>query len=325
MNLVFIIIGIVILVVAGELLVRGAVNMAYRFHISTLVVGMTVVSFGTSMPELLVSLQASLGGHPGIAMGNVIGSNIANLALVLGLTAIVFPIVVDKNSYKVDWPMLMLSTLMVFAFMWSNVDYYLAGDNITIISFWNGLIMVTLLSSFSVFLIYKSRKKTKAGYASGEAEVPVISTPIAKDIIYIVIGSVGLSYGANLLVEGTIGMASVLGISDYIISVTIVAFGTSLPELMTSVMAAFKRESDLSVGNLIGSNIFNILGILGITAMVKPIPVTHQVLYNDMYWVIGSAFILLPMMLTRKKISRPEGVLLFLTYCGYIFFVVSNK
>jgi cation:H+ antiporter len=324
LNTILIVLGILILVAGGELLVRGAVNIALRFQISTLVVGMTVVSFGTSAPELLVSLEAMYGGHPGIAIGNVVGSNIANLALVLGLTAFIFPIEVSRNSYRIDWPVLMLSTLLVFAFMWFNIDYSMSGEYITSINWGNGVVMVSILIGFSYFLIWKSRKTTKAVHRESSEELEIPKTSVVKDIVFIVLGSVGLSAGAHFLVEGTIGLASTLGISDYIISVTIVAFGTSLPELMTSVVAAFKKHSDMSVGNLIGSNIFNILGILGITAIFKTIPISELVLKVDMIWVLGISLLIFPMMVTRKRISKPEGAVLFLVYLVYLYFTVTN-
>lgn len=325
MNIFLIIAGILVLVGGGELLVRGAVKIALRFHISTLVVGMTVVSFGTSAPELLVSMEAMFTGHPGIAVGNVVGSNIANLALVLGLTAIIFPIEVDKNSVRVDWPMLMISTVLVFAFMWWNYDASNIAANASYINWVNGVFMVSLLVGFSYFLIWKSRKKTKARHAEMDEEPEEPTSSLVKDVLFVIVGSAALSYGAHLLVDGASGLADVLGISDYVISVTIVAFGTSLPELMTSVVAAFKRHSDLSVGNLIGSNIFNILGILGVTAIFKEIPISMHVLTNDMWWVLGITLLALPMMITRKRISKLEGSLLFGIYCLYIYFVVVGS
>jgi cation:H+ antiporter len=325
MNVLYIISGILILILGGELLVRGAVNVALRFHISTLVVGMTVVSFGTSAPELLVSLEAMFSGHPGIAVGNVVGSNIANLALVLGVTAIIFPIQVSKNSYKLDWPMLMFSSFLVLGFMWMNYDPMMGDGYDAKLTHWNGWVMVALLIWFSVYLIRKSRKHTKAQHAVEEFVPDVPKTSIWIDILYIVLGSLGLSVGAHFLVQGTVGLATVLGISDYVISVTVVAFGTSLPELITSAVAAFKRQSDLSVGNLIGSNIFNILGILGVTAIFKEIPISSRVLNNDMWWVIGVSAIIFPLMITGKRINKWEGGALLLIYSVYIYFVVTKS
>jgi len=325
LNIVLIIVGIIILVIGGELLVRGAVTIAQRFHISTLVVGMTVVAFGTSAPELLVSLEAMFEGHPGIAIGNVVGSNIANIALVLGVTAVIFPILVSRNSYRVDWPFMMLATFMVYGFMWLNFDPEMGGEYVSSINRMNGIIMVSLLVGFSCFLIWKSRKVTKAIHKEAKQEPKIPKSSVTKDVLFVVIGSVGLAGGAHLLVEGTVGLATVLGISDYVISVTVVAFGTSLPELMTSVMAAFKRHSDLSVGNLLGSNVFNILGILGITAIFKEIPISELVLNIDMLWVMGISLVVFPMMITRKKISKVEGFILLALYCSYLYFTVVRS
>lgn len=323
MNIVLIIVGIIILVIGGELLVRGAVAIAQRFHISTLVVGMTVVAFGTSAPELLVSLEAMFEGHPGIAIGNVVGSNIANIALVLGVTALVFPIVVSRNSYRLDWPFMMLATLIVYGFMWLNYDP--SGAYVSSINWINGIVMVSMLVGFSYFLIWKSRKVTKASQKDVEDDLEIPKGSVVKDVFFVAIGSIGLAGGAHLLVEGTVGLATILGISDYVISVTVVAFGTSLPELMTSVMAAFKRHSDLSIGNLLGSNVFNILGILGVTAIFKEVPISSLVLSTDMLWVIGISLIVFPMMLTQKKISKWEGVVLLALYCTYVYFTVMRS
>lgn len=313
------------MVLGGELLVRGAVTIAQRFHISTLVVGMTIVAFGTSAPELLVSLEAMFEGHPGIAIGNVVGSNIANIALVLGVTAIIFPIAVSRNSYRIDWPVMMITTLMVYAFMWVNFDPAMGGGYISKITWVNGIIMVSVLVGFSYFLIWKSRRVTKATHKENDEIPETPKSPLVKDLFFVILGSVGLSGGAHLLVEGTVGLATVLGISDYIISVTVVAFGTSLPELMTSVMAAIKRHSDLSVGNLLGSNIFNILGILGVTSIFKTVPISELVLEIDMLWVIGISAIVFPMMVTRKKVSKMEGVVLLALYVIYLYFTILKS
>lgn len=323
MDFLFIVLGIIVLLIGGELLVKGAVQMALRFHISTLVVGMTVVSFGTSAPELLVSLKAMFAGYPEISVGNVVGSNIANIALVLGVTAIIFPIEVTANSYKIDWPMLMYSTFLVFGFMYLNYDAVMTGDDVTFLSWENGIIMIFSLVAFSVFLIRKSRKQIKGRLKETEAEYVLPKSSVIKDLFFIGVGSAGLSYGASLLVDGTIGVAAAFGISDYIISVTVVAFGTSLPELITSAMAAFKRHSDLSIGNLIGSNIFNILGILGVTSLFSEIPITQQVFATDMWWVIGISAILFPLMVSGKKIGNWEGVGLVTVYVIYVYSVIS--
>jgi cation:H+ antiporter len=209
--------------------------------------------------------------------------------------------------------------------MWYNVDYVAGARHITSLNWMNGLVMVSILVGFSYFLIWKSRKSTRANHAKMDFVPEIPKTSLIKDVAFILIGSIGLSAGAHFLVEGTVGLASVLGISNYVISVTVVAFGTSLPELMTSVMAAFKKHADLSVGNLIGSNIFNLLGILGITSLFKTIPITEIVLKGDMIWVLGISVLIFPMMVTRKRISKAEGTVLFLMYCIYIYFTVTQN
>ena len=193
MDFLIIVLGIAILLVGGELLVKGAVNVALRFHISTLVVGMTIVSFGTSAPELLVSVKAMLAGYPEISVGNVVGSNVANIALVLGITAIIFPIEVTANSYKIDWPMLMLSSFLVLGFMYWNYDPVMTGDFVTFLSWGNGVVMLAFLVGFSVYLIRKSRKVIKGNISSDEEYVHPPQSSIFKDVLFIGIGSLGLS------------------------------------------------------------------------------------------------------------------------------------
>tara|TARA_B100000780_G_C21115181_1_gene451089 strand:- start:85 stop:1026 length:942 start_codon:yes stop_codon:yes gene_type:complete len=312
MSYILLVAGLITLIIGGEILVKGAVNLAFRFRVSTLVVGMTIVSFGTSTPELLVSVKAALGGHPDISIGNVVGSNIANLALVLGLTALVWPIAVDRNSLRIDWPMMMGSSILVYLFM---LDHELV--------FWEGAILFITLIAFSVFLIIKSRKDNKLATESPE-ETQVEGKPW-KDVLYILLGCAGLAFGADWLVDGAVDVAQSFGVSDLIISVTIVAFGTSAPELITSILAAFRHQTDLSVGNLIGSNIFNINAILGITSLITPISVNQEVISFDMVWVSAIAFIVMPFMITHKTISRLEGAILFLIYVAYIVTIFMLK
>jgi len=303
--------GLIILILAGEALVRGAVGIAEKLNIPTLVIGLTIVSFGTSAPELLVSLKAALNNHPEIAIGNVIGSNIANIALVLGITTMILPITVKRSSVRVDWPIMMGATVLFFIFILNNkIEWY------------EGLIFTLGIISFNVYLFWNAKRQNKK-----EQTKIVVSEGKNKgvfiNIVLIIIGSAGLAFGADCLLDGAVDMASNFGISEHVIGVTIVAFGTSVPELITSVMAAFKKETDISVGNLIGSNIFNILGVLGITSLVKEIPVTKDVVSEDALWVLAISFILFPLMIIGFKINRIRGFLLFTFYCVYIYFVVS--
>jgi cation:H+ antiporter len=313
MDLIYLIGGLLILISGGELLVRGAVRIAYKLHISTLVVGMTIVSFGTSAPELLVSIEAANSGHPQFAIGNVIGSNIANIALILGIAAIIFPIRVDKNSLRVDWPMMMASTVLVYLFM-------LRSNSIV---YWQGIIMIALLLLFSYLIIWKSRSENRK-VARKKVKKATIKS-YAMDVALIVLGSLGLSMGSNILVTGATGIAAEFGISDFVISVTIIAFGTSLPELITALVAAVRRQADISVGNLIGSNIFNLLGILGASSMVSEIPIGNTILFNDMIWMIGVSFLILPFMISGRRINRLEGLVLLLVYLAYMFMIYQQN
>lgn len=315
MTYLFLVLGLSTLIVGGEFLVNGAVGIAKKFHISTLVIGMTVISFGTSAPELIVSIKAALSGVPEIAIGNVIGSNIANIALVLGITVIIFPIVIDKNSKIIDWPMMMFSSVLFYVFFLFFGEGY-------IIERWEGIVLFLMLLAFIYFLISNSRKKTKKNAKESVSEAEEESqVNIWKSIGSLTLGFVGLYFGATWLLDSAVILAGEFGMSNEVIGLTVIAFGTSVPELVTSAVAAFKKETDISIGNLIGSNIFNIMAVIGITAIVKPIPVGLESNYH-MLWMLGIAFALLPLMLIGKKLGRLKGFMLFGTYVVYITLVV---
>jgi cation:H+ antiporter len=311
MEYVLLIGGLIVLIIAGELLVRGAVGIAEKFNIPTLVIGLTIVSFGTSAPELFVSLKATLNNHAELAIANVIGSNIANIALVLGITSMILPITVKKSTVKVDWPIMMGVSILFFLFILNNV-----------IEWYEGLIFTLGIISFNFFLFWNASRQNKKVVENFEAPEEK-KQKLFLNIGLIVSGSIGLAFGAGWLVDGAKIIASNFGVSEYVIGVTIVAFGTSVPELITSVMAALKKETDISVGNLIGSNIFNILGVLGITALVKEIPVSDFVVNGGVLWMLAISLLLFPLMLFGYKINRVKGFLLFGFYCIYIYFVVT--
>ncbi len=313
MEYVLLIGGLIILIIAGESLVRGAVGIALKFNIPTLVIGMTIVSFGTSVPELLVSLKAALNNHPELAIGNVIGSNIANIALVLGITTMILPINVKRKTTKVDWPIMIAATILLYIFILNNnIEWY------------EGLIFTLGLIGFNVFMFWKAKKEDIELDIELDIEVEQKKpSKIVFNIFLIIAGSIGLAFGAGWLLDGAVQIASDFGVSEHVIGVTIIAFGTSVPELITSVMAAIKKETDISVGNLIGSNIFNILGVLGITSLVKEIPVSTQVITNDVFWLLAISFIIFPLMIIGYKVNRIRGLILFVSYCIYIYFVVS--
>ena len=311
MEYVLLIGGLIVLIIAGEALVRGAVGVALKFNIPTLVIGMTIVSFGTSAPELLVSLKAALNDHPELAIGNVIGSNIANIALVLGITTMILPIVVKRPTARIDWPIMMVTIILFYIFILDQK-----------IVWYEGVVLTIGLVAFNYYMFWSAKKDKEIEVLDEETE-EVKKSSILVNILYIAGGAIGLVLGASWLLDGAVAIASNFGVSEHVIGVTIVAFGTSVPELITSLVAAFKKHTDISVGNLIGSNIFNILGVVGITAMVKEIPVSMQVITNDIYWVLGISFLVFPLMIIGYKINRLRGFALFAAYCIYIYFVVS--
>lgn len=308
MSILFILIGLALLVVGGEFLVRAAVALSLKFNISKMVIGLTVVSFATSAPELLVSLQAALDGFSDISLGNVIGSNIANLGLVLGITAIISPLVIDRDFYSFNWPVMMLFSIVLYFFLDS-------GGNLSRIE---GIVLLAAISLYLLLLIQKARKSHKDVEGLDES---LKRTSGFKTGVWLIIGGVALYGGSELLVSGAVDLAAMLGVSERVISVTMIAIGTSVPELAASVIAALKQEKALSLGNLIGSNIFNIASVLGITAIIQPIFVnSEKILSSDIFWMIGYAFILIPLAFLPRKfiISRYKGMILFV---GYVVFV----
>lgn len=304
--------GLVVLVLGGDFLIKGSSSIALKMKLSPLVVGLTIVAFGTSAPELLISVKAALTSSPDLAMGNVIGSNICNLALVLGLTAIISPIYVKRNTIWIDWPMTMGSSLLL---------YILVREGL--INSYEGLIFILILVLYLFFVIRKSRKDINvARELQQEFNLPKSSSTYLKDFTYIAIGSIGLFFGAELFVSSAQDLARNLGIEERIIGITVVALGTSLPELVTATVASFKKETDLALGNLMGSNIFNILSILGITSIIKEIEVSDVILNTDIIWMLGITLIILPMMLSKRQIGRIEGIILLFIYIYYTYTVV---
>ena len=303
--------GFVLLVIGGDFLVRASVSLSFKLNLSKMVIGLTVVSFATSMPELLVSLNAVLKGSPDIAINNVIGSNIANIGLVLGITAICTTIEVDKSFYKFNWPALLIFSLLVYFFL--RNDYQLSSLE--------GVILFTTLLVFIILLIKNSRV-SKFEIDNEMNSLSSISN--FKIIIWLIIGGISLYYGADWLVNGAVSVANQLGMSEAVISVSLVALGTSVPELAASIVAVIKKERALSLGNLIGSNIFNIGSVLGLTAIVDNITIEDpEILSRDVLWMLAFVFALLPLVIIskRNKLQLKEGFLLVLIYVFFMFMV----
>jgi len=316
MSLLWVILGLILLVVGGEFLVRSSVALSFKFNISKLVIGMTVVSFATSAPELLVSLQAALDGSSDIALGNVIGSNIANIGLVLGVTALISPLGIDKNFYKLNWPMMMLLSVVMYFILES-------GD---VLDFKEGLALFLALIIFLYVLIKRSKSEPETHIEDLDDDLKITSN--FKIIIWLLIGAASLYFGSEWLVRGAKEMAISLGVSERVISITMVAVGTSVPELAASVIAALKKEKAISLGNLIGSNIFNIASVLGLTAMIQPIYVNNpNILTNDIFWLMGFAAILLPFVFLPKKfeIGRIKGFILIAAYVAFVVLAFTGE
>ena len=299
--------GFFVLIYSGDFLVRGGVSLAKNFKVSTLVIGVTVVSLGTSLPELFVSAEAAFKGYPEMAIGNVIGSNIANIALVLGLTTIVFPLVVKKTSAYFDTPFMIIISILLYILLLDN--------SLQIIE---GIIFVALLAFF-IYNTFRKSIKNKSINPEDKGK-PKYTTGIS--IIIILLSSIGLKFGAEWLVTGAVFVAKQFNVSETIISVTLIAFGTSVPELATSLIAAFKKEPDISVGNIVGSNIFNILGVLGVTSIIKGVDITDPVIMGfHIYWMLTIAVLLFIVLLPvfKLKMQRIKGILFFIFYITYIW------
>lgn len=304
MEYVLLIIGIGLLVLGGNYLVKGAVGLANRFNVSPLLIGVTIVSFGTSAPELIVSIQATLDGTPGIAIGNIIGSNIANIGLVLGLTIAIRPVLINRRKYIASWIVMFISSLMFFGFgMDGEIDST------------EGLFLVAGLLAFISLSIRNMKPDVSIDETRLNLKPPII-------FVYFALGAAGLYFGSEMLISNAVSIAQQLGVSEFIIGVSIVALGTSLPELATSLVASIRGENSISLGNLLGSNVFNIFAVLGITSLVKPIPVDYFLVYIDLPIMLGFVVLLGLFMFLGKKMGRIEGIALiiaYLTYIGYNF------
>jgi len=308
MNLLLIVIGLVLLVLGGNWLLKSAVGFSLRLKIPKIVIGMTVVSFATSVPELIVSVKSALENHADIAFGNVIGSNIANLGLVLGITILISTISVEKSFYKTDWPVMIISSALLYVFI--------AFDGI--LQRYEGIILFSFLLIFLVYLL----KFQKTAAVVDELPEDDEELPLYKDVLFLIIGGVALWGGSELLINGAVGMAKFYNVSERIIGVTIVSIGTSIPELAASVIAVLKKEKAISLGNLIGSNVFNILAVLGITSMITPITITDQgLLSNDIFWMLGIAFLVFPLVFApvKMKLTWKEGLILLFLYVFFIY------
>ncbi len=308
MSYIFLLTGFIILIISGKYLVKGGIDLAHKLNLSKLVIGVTIVSFGTSAPELFVSVIAAYNNHPELAVGNVFGSNIANIGLVLAITALIIPIPVKSATVKFNTPVMLFFTVLL----------YIAISN-GIIHRFEGCIAVMLLIGYVVISYFKGKK-----IAIDEFDQSKKYLHWSLALVIIILSTIGLAAGSNLLVKGASEIALTWGIDERIIAITIIAFGTSLPELVTSVMAAVHKEMDISVGNIVGSNIFNILGVLGVTGIVRDIRIEDSFIRVDFFWVFAISLLLFAFILPFKggTINRWKGLFLLIAYIVYIYRIV---
>lgn len=310
-NFLFIVLGLIFLVIGGNLLLKSAVALSLRLNIRKIIIGMTVVSFATSAPELIVSIQAALDGFPDLALGNVVGSNIANLGLVLAIVIILGSIDVRPSFYVTDWPVLMVASLLFFGFIYSD----------GVLSRWEGTIMLIVLF---LFLVYLLRYQQPAVVE----DLPDTHKPLLlyTAVLYLGLGGLGLWGGSELLIRGSVDLATDFGVSDRVIGVTIVSVGTSIPEFAASLIAVLKKQKAISVGNLIGSNIFNLLAVLGITSLITPITAVDQnLITHDIFWMLAIAFVILPLVFLPKglRLGWRDGLVLLVLYAVFIYSTIQ--
>ena len=307
-----ILVGLALLSIGAEALVRGSAALALRLGITPLVVGLTVVAFGTSSPELVVSVKASLDGNGAIALGNVVGSNICNIALILGVSALIKPVRIEAQVIRREIPVLIFASILLWAM--------LAGGEL---QRWMGLLLTVGLVAYIAFSYGGARAEKNEAVREEFAEA--LPAPEARrawvDVLFVLVGLAMLLFGANLFVDGAVAVAERFGVSQAVIGLTIVAVGTSLPELATSIVAAFKGEGDIAVGNAVGSSIFNILCILGVAALIRPMATTG-ISMVDLAVMTACAVLVMPMMRSGFCLNRWEGIFLLAVYVGYLYYVI---
>ena len=307
MDFLGIIFGIVLLSHGGDLLTKSSVDISLKFSVPKIIIGMTVVSFATSAPELIVSLNATIEGFPSFALGNVLGSNIANMGLVLGILCVIYPVTLKPRFYSSDFPIMMISTILFFIFIYT-------GSSISRIE--GILLLISIVVILAYLFLYQ---KNSISEFSEEIDLHKIS--IFRSFFYIIFSGFLLWLGSETLIKSAINVANKFQISERVISISMVALGTSIPELAASIVASLKKQNDLSIGNLIGSNIFNLLVVLGVTSTILPIEnIDSKIIFSDMIWVIAFSLIIFPLAYIKKKnvLSRKKGIILLVLYLVFI-------
>jgi cation:H+ antiporter len=316
LNFLFLVIGLTLVVFGANILVDGAASLAKKFNIPNIVIGLTVVAFGTSSPELAISTYSAATGSSEIAIGNIVGSNIANILLILGITSIIYPLTILRNTVLKEIPLSLLAAIILFVMV---NDVALANESKNIISLSDGIILLSFLAIFMYYLVHLAK-------TSGEdEEISIINMSKSKSILYIIGGLAFLISGGKVFVDAAVKLAESFGMSQAVIGLTIVAVGTSLPELATSVVAALKKNSDIAVGNIVGSNIFNVFFILGISSVISPLP-KGQIDNIDLYTCIFASLVLLgaSYFFGKHKITKYEGIFFLVCYIVYLSYQVSK-
>lgn len=317
-NSILIVVGFVLLIKGADFLVTGAASLAKRFHVSDIAIGLTIVAMGTSAPELVVNIISGTGGYDGAVFGNIIGSNIFNMFLILGVAAVIYPITVQKNSLWKEIPYSLLATLVFFVLV-NDVLFFGAMENI--LSVGDSIILLVMFSLFLIYIFFNLKKGIKS-----EEEGDIIIFTSVKTTLMVIGGLVGLTFGGKLIVDNAVQVARFFDVSERLIGLTILAAGTSLPELATTVVAALQRKSDLAVGSIIGSNVFNVLLVLGTSGLVSASnsPLTFDTVLNtDLYMIMGGTFMLFVFMYTlgKYKLDRAEGLIYLLCFFSYTYYL----
>lgn len=318
LNYLFLLGGIALIIFSANWLVSGASSLAKRFEISDLVIGLTIVAFGTSAPELTVNIFSALQGSVDIAIGNVLGSNIANIFLIVGISAIIFPLAIQKNTTWKEIPLSLLAAVVLGIIANDRlIDNSPAGNFVSRV---DGLV---LLAFFIIFLVYTIEIARNQKNEETDEETKVLAP--GRAIFYVLAGLAGLYFGGKFLVEGAVNIAREVGLSERIIGLTIVAIGTSLPELATSVTAALKKKADIAIGNIVGSNIFNIFFILGVTSVIQPLPFNTDSNLDIMVTILASLLLFLTTLtIGKKRVDRVEGAVFVILYAGYITYALMS-
>ncbi|MGR3269379.1 sodium:calcium antiporter [Thalassococcus profundi] len=311
----YVALGLGILLLAGDALVKGAVNLSLRVGIPALIVSLTIVAFGTSAPELLISVKAALEGVPGIALGNVVGSNTANVLLVLGIPALLAVMHTAEHDTRKSYVIMVAGSVLFIGLAFRGVFDWIAGVIL--------LLVLAVILGDAVRESLAHKRAGEAAPAEDDLEGVDPDMPWWKIILYLVLGLVGLPLGADLLVDSATVIAQRFGVSDTVIGLTLVAVGTSLPELATTVMAALRRQADVALGNVIGSNMFNLLAIIGIAALIAPMPVDPEFLRFDLWVMLAASLLLIPFVFLKQNIGRVWGVILTVLYLGYVAVVLT--